>query len=134
MMVGDTHAPDATPGAEAAANRSAHPDVAAWVDAVRRAFGGGKVIYFGPARPFTRFRDAVPAPRSRHEARTMHQKTAAARGHTTPIFAECSEHDFDGWAAPDAEFDGVFQMTCRDTGDRLEVRGWLFDVTINPDG
>ena len=135
-MGASARAAGAASDTDAAANRAAHPEVAAWVDAVRQAFGDAKVVYFGPARPFARFRDAVPAPRrplSRQETRTMHHKTAVARGHTTPIFAESAEHDLYGWASPDAAFDGIFQMTCSDTGDRLEVRGWLFEVTLEPD-
>ena len=32
------------------ANREAYPEVAEWVDAVRRHWPGAKVVYFGPKR------------------------------------------------------------------------------------
>ena len=130
MLYDASPAPDA-----AAANRAAHPEVAAWIDGVRRVFGGAKVTYFGPTRPFTRRRATAVQPgphRAQKDLRPMHEKTAAERGHTTPIVAESGEYDFEGWTSPDADLDGIFAMTCGDTGDVLELRGWLFAVTLNP--
>lgn len=44
------------------------------------------------------------------------------------VFCTSSHHDLEGEAPEDADFDGVFVLTCADTGERLSVNGWLFDV------
>jgi hypothetical protein len=45
---------------EAEENRRRYPEIAAWVDAVRKEFPGAWVSYFGPPRP----KDApLPPPR-----------------------------------------------------------------------
>ena len=129
-------APTLGGGGGAAANRAANPEAAAWVDQVRAAFPGATVTYLGPARAFARRITSVRYPghaRTNSGSNVMHQQTAAARGHTQPILAESTDYDLDGWIAPEAELDGIFEMTCSDTGDLLEVRGWLFTVTLNPD-
>lgn len=127
---------DHAPHSDAAANRAANPEAAAWVDQVRAAFPGATVTYLGPVRAVTRRITSVRHPglaRTLLQSRTMHRQTAADRGHTLPILAESTEYDLDGWIAADADVDGVFEMTCSDTGDLLKVRGWLFAVTLNPD-
>lgn len=39
-----------------------------------------------------------------------------------------SHYDLEGEVADDADFDGVFELLCADTGERLRVNGWLFSV------
>lgn len=57
-----------------------------------------------------------------------YQAQAAARGFTVPIFATSDFHDLEGWARPDADYDGTFRMICADTGETLSVNGWLFII------
>ena len=33
-----------------------------------------------------------------------------------------------GWVAPEADLDARFPMTCGETGDLLQVDGWMFEV------
>jgi len=37
-------------------------------------------------------------------------------------------HDLTLWVRPDFEIDGQFDAICDDTGERLTINGWFFEV------
>lgn len=37
-------------------------------------------------------------------------------------------YDLEGEVADDADLDGCFDLICADSGETLNVRGWLFEV------
>lgn len=58
---------------------------------------------------------------------------AERRGHTVQALFYGGGYDLSLAYAPEAELDQVFTATCLETGERLEVRGWLFTVEVADD-
>lgn len=44
------------------------------------------------------------------------------------VFCTSSHCDLEGDVSDDADLDGQFELLCADTGERLLVNGWLFNV------
>ncbi|GEM_PF-1881526 len=38
------------------------------------------------------------------------------------------EHDLTVWVRPDFDIDGQFDAICDDTGERLTINGWFFEI------
>lgn len=53
---------------------------------------------------------------------------AEDRGHTRQAIFSAGCHDLHLAYEPGAELDQLFVATCLDTGDKLEVNGWLYTV------
>lgn len=49
-------------------------------------------------------------------------------GFTNLIAITGGHYDLTVWVRPDADLDGTFDAICDDTGERLRVNGWMFEI------
>lgn len=61
-------------------------------------------------------------------SRATAQSLAAMGGRTRLIAMSCLTHDLVLWIAPNEDLDGAFWANCAETGDALQVNGWMFDL------
>lgn len=53
---------------------------------------------------------------------------AVAAGYVKRVDAHSSMYDLTGYVRDDAEFDGVFTLIDEETGEQLQLHGWLWIV------
>ena len=56
------------------------------------------------------------------------KEVAQLRGHHMAVELAGGQHSLTGWVAPEPDLDARFPMTCGDTGDLLQVDGWMFEL------
>lgn len=59
---------------------------------------------------------------------------AAAAGYVKRVDAHCSMYDLTGYVRDDAELDGVFTLIDEETGEQLQLHGWLWIVEPADEG
>lgn len=61
--------------------------------------------------------------------RCFHAKDSLMQpGFTNLIDLTGGPYDLTVWVQPGADLDSTFEAICDDTGERLSINGWLFEV------